>query len=336
MKAKTKAQKGSGSAVTLTAFPSYADDWQIYDATESDAELEARFYYEFARESQTALRVVKSLCHFTPAEIMRGQRGHLWKPVCQLDALHPSLDPLAMALLPDFDLERVSWHALAKDKKESAIRVFAPLEEAFRPLDELELADFHTGAFRRQDSRRSDRAPRWLGSSRFHGHGVEEAAFRIDWSAGPQAVQAAMKRWFVNRKHEIREFARDGRLPGKPSMVRHYFAAKDKEGAKHPRQKQARALRGLAAMRLLSNRTLKEAIELTKRVTRETTYAGSIDPNTHKPKGRSAWNRGIEAARQTFRDLFFAPDELSVEWRRIEGLPESEEPISYRQYLARK
>ena len=119
-------------------------------------------------------------------------------------------------------------------------------------------------------------------------------------------------------------------------MVRHYFAAKDKEGAKHPRQKQARALRGLAAMRLLSNRTLKEAIELTKRVTRETTYAGSIDPNTHKPKGRSAWNRGIEAARQTFRDLFFAPDELSVEWRRIEGLPESEEPISYRQYLARK
>ena len=47
--------------------PDYSSDWQLPEASASSAEIEARFYYEFARESQTILRLTEN-CATLPEE----------------------------------------------------------------------------------------------------------------------------------------------------------------------------------------------------------------------------------------------------------------------------
>ena len=68
--------------------PDYSADWQLPAATASSAEIESRFYYEFARESQTILSLTEKLCHFTRGEMHRAGQRTLSYPA------HPLLTPL--------------------------------------------------------------------------------------------------------------------------------------------------------------------------------------------------------------------------------------------------
>ena len=115
------------------------------------------------------------------------------------------------------------------------------------------------------------------------------------------------------------------------------FHARDDTGAKNQVRKYLVALRGLAAMRLLGNYTLVEAIRITQNpATKRSLFSGYIDPDTQQPLGRSAWNRSIKKARQTFQELFYPQDEDSLLFRRHLGLPDMEEPISYQRYCRRR
>ncbi len=312
----------------ITSLPDFSADWRMPAETASTAEIVAHFSYEFARESQTVLALTKRLSHLSGGEIRRGTRLALLKPLNGLQALKAHFPWLAMGRVPD--LERMSWQTWQSAKQEP----LPPSQEAFRGLDADELWAFQNELVRGHKPSHSENDSKWYRGSWFNCCGVEEAILRIDWKQGPQAVERAMKRWFLKRKGELPELARRGVLPGKPQMAAWYFKTKDEEGAKSPKQKCLVALRGLAAMRLLGRHTLKEAIELTRRETGESLYAGFIDPDTKQPTGRSAWNRGIAKARQVFQELFYSQDEVSLRFRKIEGLPETEEPISYQRYCA--
>jgi|SRR5215471_382339 len=84
--------------------PDYGADWQLPEETASNAEIEARFYYEFARESQTILSLTERLCHFTRREIVRAQCRTLTYPGHGLDLLHPHCTTIAYALMPRIKL----------------------------------------------------------------------------------------------------------------------------------------------------------------------------------------------------------------------------------------
>ncbi|MEI9893770.1 MAG: hypothetical protein WDN28_07675 [Chthoniobacter sp.] len=160
---------------------------------------------------------------------------------------------------------------------------------------------------------------------------------------GPQAVMRAMEQWFMNRKRELPKLASAGLLPGEDGTASYYFRCKDEQGGKNPKQKYIAALHGLAAMRLLCNHTLKEAIALSKQeLGGIALYSAHVDADSKQPKGRSAWRDGVKHAREVFHDLFFRQDELSLSmrasdaYRRIGGLPAIEDPISYQRYCDRR
>ncbi len=332
MKAKNQ-KKSGGNADTSLELPDYGNDWRIYDKSESRAELEARFFYEFARESKTIITLTRKLSHLSRGEILRGTSRGVLKSVDGLNVLHPCLFGIVLALVPDCDLQWVGWQALEAEQKAALIKMFEA-GNAFRPLDKLELLHFQNELTSRHKPPLSEHAPKWDGSSLFRWGGVEESVFRIDWSLGPQAVADAVEQWFQKRKRELPEFASTGILPGKAHVARHNFKTRDEQGARSPTQKRSVALRGLAAMRLLGKHSLAEAIEISKRETGKATYADFIDPDTRRPSGRTAWKNGIEKAQLAFRELFFQQDEVSVRFRRIEKVPEREEPISYQRYCS--
>lgn len=325
MSAPKKAQSDS-----VQALPDFSGDWSIYGKPESDAELEARFFFEFARESATALRLMRELGNWTRGEILRGTRRALLKPLNGLCALHPCLHRLALALAPVPDLPSVSWKTLDVERKKRVIRDFTS-PTAFRSLGWPELLEFRDELmrFKEPQTELSESHPKWHGSSQFYWDGIERAVVFIDWSLGPQAVKRAMNEWFQKRKGELPELALKGFLPGKKPAALFYFKTKDKEGASHPRQKYLVALRGLGAMRLLSRHTLAEAVTLSENGAGKSTYA--------KPPGNlPAWEKGMESARRTFHETFYRQGEPSLNWRKIEKLPATEEPISYQRWLHSK
>ena len=330
MKAESKRRDDS--------LPDYSKDWDLYKSDNaSNAEIEARFYYEFARESKTILKLAESLCHFSPHEILRGVITGTCKSYDGLIVLHPRCIGVAWALAPDFHLQTVGWNDLKREQKDRLILAFSPSREAFRQLDQWELSNFESELIERHKSPRSQCQPKWLTSSRFFWGGIEEAVLRIDWNAGSQAVKDAMKKWFLNRKRELPKLARAGLLPGNLRAASYYFRCKDETGAKNPRRKHMTALHGLGAMRLLGRYTLTEAIDFTKGAGRkgDSLFYGFLDPNTRQPTGRSAWNKGIKKAWQTFQELFYPQDEYALRIRRLSGLPKIEEPISYQRYCLR-
>src|SRR5262249_11659795 len=152
---------------------------------------------------------------------------------------------------------------------------------------------------------------------------------------GPQAVKKAMEQWFVRHKRELLRLKAKGELPGYKHGL-YSFRLRDETGRKNPRRKYMDALRGLGAMRLLGTYTLVEAIRITQDPAKKRSlFWGFIDPDTEQPLGRSAWNRSIKKAQQTFQELFYRQDDYSLHLRRSEGLPEIEEPISYQRYCSR-
>jgi len=195
----------------------------------------------------------------------------------------------------------------------------------------------------RDDQRRADPTPqsadicpRWCGGSRLYWDGAEKLAILIDWSQGPQAIKAAMEQWFRQHKRRISQLKSEGKLPLQEHGS-YRFRLRDETGAKNPRREYMAALRGLGAMRLRGSHTLVKAIRITQNpTTKRSLFWGFIDPDTQQPLGRSAWNRSIKKARQTFQELFYRQDEYSLRLRRLVGLPEIEEPISYQRYCRRR
>jgi hypothetical protein len=321
--------------------PDYSPNWELPEASASNAEIEARFYYEFARESQTILSLTERLCHFTRGEMLRAGQRTLNYPAHPLVDLHPCCINIAYALMPTINLREVSWNRLEHEQKQSLIREFSRQEAAFRRLNYFELIEFadlatraycwsqptepnYTRLLGDPEAKPPDAiGPWWYCSSRLSWHGIEQIAIRIDWSQGPQSVKAAMEQWFQRHKRGLLRLKSEGKLPG-GKRGSHRFHVPEDTGAKTPRRKYIAALRGLGAMRLLRSRTLREAIESTKGALYST-----------DPRSRSAWNVGVRAARQTFQDLFYPQDKNSLRVRRHLGLPEVEEPISYQQYSLR-
>jgi hypothetical protein len=340
----------SDSAESL---PDFSADWQLPEPSASNAEVEARFHYEFARESKTILRLTESLCHFTRREIIRAACRTLSYPGHALDDLHPYCSKIVYALVPAINLREVSWHQLEHEQKQSLIREFSRPESPFRRLNYLEFVDFADFAMRAYcwphptqpnytrlladpNAKPPDGiGPWWYCSSRLFRHGVEEIALRIDWNQGPQAVKAAMEQWFQRHKRGLVRLKSEGKLPD-AAHGSYMFHLRDETGAKNPRRKYITALRGLGAMRLLGSHTLLEAIKITTGSGRkgDSLYYGFL-LETGQPAGRSAWNRGIENARQTFQKLFYPQDEDSLRVRRHDRLPDIEEPISYQRYCFR-
>jgi hypothetical protein len=243
--------------------------------------------------------------------------------------------------MPRINLREKSWNHLEPQERESLIAAFSN-QPAFREQHEWELANFIDERLHprkpHHQSTQPDIYPRWFGSSLLYFSGLELVAIRIDWSQGPQAIKTAMDLWFQRHKHELLQLKAKGKLPGYKHGS-HGFRTRDETGHKNPRRKYLTALRGLGAMRLFSSHTLLEAIEITKGymgkedAKEKSLYWGFVDAG--EPAGRRAWNRGIEYARRTFQDLFYPRDKYSLHIRRSCGLPEVEEPISYRRYCLR-
>src|SRR5262245_56085750 len=105
-----KGRVGRGNQAGLD-LPDYSTDWQLPEASVSNAEIEARIYYEFARESQTILRITEKLRHFS-----RGEKKHrvrqrtLSDPALPLADLHPRCFTVACALMPKINLQKVGWN----------------------------------------------------------------------------------------------------------------------------------------------------------------------------------------------------------------------------------
>jgi hypothetical protein len=241
------------------------------------------------------------------------------------------------ALVPRINLREIGWIQLESEQRQNLIYAFSQREAAFRRLDKWELIEFAQEAIRPSEPtyepsivdpvlRRkvADFSTRWHAGSRLYHFGTEENAIRIEWSQGPQAVKAAMEKWFQQHKRGLARLKREGKLPG-AEYGSHMYHLRDETGAKNPRRKYMSALRGLGAMRLLGSHTLREAIEITK---------GSL--YSSDPRSRSAWNKGITQARQTFQELFYPQYEYWLRIRRLHGLPEIEEPISYQRLLLRR
>jgi hypothetical protein len=239
--------------------------------------------------------------------------------------------------MPRINLREKSWNHLEPQQRESLIRAFSN-QPAFREQHEWELANFI-------DERLHPRKPpvgttqpgiypRWFGSSLLYLSGVELVAIWIDWSQGPQAVNAAMQQWFQRHKHELLRLKAERKLPGyKHDSYR--FRPRDETGAKNPRRKYLTALHGLGAMRLLSSHSLTEAIRISRGSGRKggSLFYGEFDAK--RPTGHGAWKKGIDNARKTFQELFYPQDDYSLHLRRSDGLPDLEEPISYQRYCKR-
>jgi hypothetical protein len=307
--------------------PDYSADWQPPGPGASTAEIEARFYYEFARESETILGLTEKLCHFTRREIASGEVRGLSYPGEPLRYLHAHCASIAGALMPRINLRDVSWNHLEPQLRESLICAFSN-PSAFREQHEWELWNFMAERLHPRkaphESTHPDMEPRRFGSSLLYLSGVELVAVWINWNQGPQAVKAAMEHWLLRHKHGLLRLKSKGKLPGYKHNS-YKFRLRDETGAKNPRRKYLTALRGLGAMRLLGSHTLAKAIEITK----GSLFARDI-------RSRSAWNVGVKAARQKFQELFYPQHEYSLRLRRNYGLPEIEEPISYQRFLARR
>jgi hypothetical protein len=92
--------------------PDFSADWQLPEPKATNAEIEARFYYEFARESETISRLAKTLCNFTGSEILTVQLRGLSYPGEGLSILHPCCEAVARALMPRINLRKFSWNQL--------------------------------------------------------------------------------------------------------------------------------------------------------------------------------------------------------------------------------
>jgi hypothetical protein len=320
--------QSSHEKTAIDSLPDFSADWQMPAETASTAEVEARFFYEFARESQTVLTLTESLRHFCASEILRASRSTLCYPGAALGDLHPYLlGRIALALMPRINLREKSWNHLEPQQRESLIRAFSQ-RPAFRDQDQWELASFIDARLYPKKppvgTTQPDIYPQWLGSSLLYWSGVEYVAILINWNQGPQAVKAAMQQWFQQHKRGLLRLKAEGKLPGcKHDSYR--FRPRDETGAKNPRRKFLTALRGLGAMRLRSNHTLPDAIE----IARGSLFSGDI-------RSRSAWNVGVKGARQKFQESFHSQDEYSLRLRHHNGLPEIEEPISYQRLLLRR
>ena len=316
----------------VESLPDFSADWHLPEPRASNAEVEARFYYEFARESKTILSLTERLCHFTRREILRARCRTLSYPGHGLDYLHPYCRKIVDGLVPAINLREVSWNKLGHEQKNSLIREFSRREPAFRRLKVLEFIDFADFAMRANcwpdptepnytdlladpaaKSPEHDIRPRWYGSSRLFWDGVEQIAIRIDWNQGPQAVKTAMEQWFQRHKLGLSRLKSEGKLH-EWKYGSHMFHLQDETGAKARRKKYMVALHQLGAMRLLGSHTLLEAIKITKGSGRKgTPYTTAFCLILDSLRGGAL---GIEGGRthEKYSRNCFIP-KISIRWR---------------------
>ena len=314
---------------TEADLPDYSADWYLLKSADrmSNAEIEACFYYEFARESQAILSLTETLCQFSPREILTAELRGASYPGEPLFILHPNCASIAYARRLGINLREVSWNQLEPSQRENLINAFSPVP-AFRPLLNHMLIDFAREVIAPTKPHSTLGPLRW-GTSRLFWNGMEQAGILIDWRRGPQAVKAAIDKWFVQHKRDLARLKSEGKLPKDG-----WFRLSDKTGRGNPRRKYMAALRGLGAMRLLGTHSLAQAIEISRGSgpKRGSLFYGEFDAK--RPAGYGAWKKGIDNARKTFQELFY-PDYLL--WlRRNHRLPDLEELISYQRYCKKK
>jgi hypothetical protein len=312
--------------------PDFSADWKLIEANVSHAEIEARFYYEFARESETILCLTERLSQ--ERQPLEPLFYFCFRCFTIVQALVPGDVLGSRATRRLLNLREIGWNALKPQQREAIISVFSPKRVAFREFGEQQPFSFnpaenHGLVF---DERQGFPLCLWSGSSCLQWDGIECLPVVIDWSQGSQAVEAAIKKWFRRHKQDLLQLKSEGKLPVEGER----FHLRDETGASHPRKKYLTALRGLGAMRLLSRHTLLQAVHITKGYGRkgDSLYYGFLLDNG-QPAGRSAWNKGIENARRTFQELFYPRDEELLRRRLLYGLREIEEPISYQRYCSR-
>ena len=105
--------------------PAFSADWQMPAKTALTAEVEAHFYYEFARESETILCLPEKLCHFTRRETASDELRGPSYPGEPLRCLHAHCASIAGALMPRINLRDVSWNHLKPEQYESLIGAFS-------------------------------------------------------------------------------------------------------------------------------------------------------------------------------------------------------------------
>ena len=330
---KSALQSSYGEDVDL---PDYSADWQPPKAGASSAEIEARFYYEFARESQVILSLTEKLCQFSPREILAAAVRGASYPGEPLLYLHARCASIAYARRLGINLREVSWNQLQPNQRQSLINAFSHIS-AFRLLPNHMLLDFARELIdpttpKTPKTPQSDLSPRWYRSSRLFWRGTEAAAILIDWSQGPQAVKRSIDKWFVGHKRELGRLKSEGKLPNGGF----FFRLTEETGQKNPKRKYQIALRGLGAMRLLSTHSLTEAIRISEGSGRKegSLFYGKFDAK--RPAGHGAWKKGIHNAREIFQQLFYPQDDYSLHLRGSHGLPDLEEPISYQRYCKKK
>lgn len=335
--------------------PDYSDDWRLPDKTASNEEIEARFYYEFSRESLVVLTITNELRHFTEGEVSTASIRTLRYPGSALGILHPYCERIAHALMPVIDLQNAGWNKLSDGQRQELTLAFTPQEHAVRSLNEWEFSSFIQDAIGPKGSRNERRpvfdeskprsTPIWNQSTRFNCTGIQDTAIRIDWNQGSQAVKSALDRWFRLHKKAIEELRSHNMLPGNCRPTYSMFRTVDPTGAKAACRKHLTALRGLGAMRLLGTHTVGEAIEITKTKTGKivngkpeyaSLYSNYLDPETGQPAGTGSWNRGVDYAAKIFQELFYRSDDYSIRMRKLYGLPVEEKPVSYQRFLIRR
>jgi hypothetical protein len=226
--------------------PDYSADWWLLEGAEdaSSAEIEARFFYGFARESETILRLTEKL---------RQEQ----QPLERLFYLCFQCFKIVQALVPGnvlgsvktrrlLNLREIGWNALKPRQREAIISEFSPKGVAFRQLGDQESFCFDPA--KNCGIACDDRGcaiASWSGSSCFLWDGIERLPVAIDWSQGSQAVEAAMKKWFRRHKRDLLHLKSEGKI----AIGGGRFHLRDETGAKTPRRKYLAALRGLGAMR---------------------------------------------------------------------------------------
>jgi hypothetical protein len=229
--------QSSHEKAAIDSLPDFSADWQMPAKTASTVEVEACFFYEFARESETILSLTETLRHFTRGEILSGELRGVSHPGVPLRYLHPYCASIAGALMPRINLREVNWNDLEPQQRKSLIDAFSN-QPAFREQHEWELANFideRLDSRKPRDGIQPDIYPQWFGSSLLYWSGVELVAIWMDWTQGPQAIKAAMEQWFQRHKHELLRLKAEGKLPGyKHDSYR--FRPRDETGAKNPRR----------------------------------------------------------------------------------------------------
>src|SRR5262245_3527702 len=101
--------------------PDYRADWRPPEPSASSAEIKARFYYEFARESEVFSGLIEK---------------PTYEAACYLSRVHFPYVTMA-GQIPGINLRATSWNQLNPKQREAVISALSPRHDAaFRAFED--------------------------------------------------------------------------------------------------------------------------------------------------------------------------------------------------------